>query len=181
MKKFFYFLTMVITFTMFSTNVNADSYLYLHYCYPDCTEEEYEKVNETLYLDETCLYNTCFYRDKDKKTSISKWSYQFPTYNGYKFLGFFVKGFGGKWEKVFYNFSNTDNVPSISNGDYYTKNKDTHLYGRWEKIEDNTTTDISSVKEENHTSNIYNLNGSKINGTPKNGIYILNGKKIFFK
>ena len=39
---------------------------------------------------------------------------------------------------------------------------------------------IQSIEEESQTQRIYNLQGQQVN-TPKNGLYIVNGKKVFIK
>ena len=45
------------------------------------------------------------------------------------------------------------------------------------------TTDVVEIeaKEENMNGTIYDLQGRRINGTPKHGIYIINGKKVLVK
>ena len=39
---------------------------------------------------------------------------------------------------------------------------------------------IQSIAEESQTERIYNLQGQQVNA-PKNGLYIINGKKLFIK
>lgn len=190
MKKLFYILTMVITFTMFSISANARTIIYLHYNYPNCTEEEYETVNDWWVIDESCLNYQVQGEDlgmvlcKDEGEYILLDDYKFPTFNGYKFLGFFkerAKGvlgdaiIFGLWLNQFGEYK-----PFLSVY-YYQHSMDLHLYGKWEKIEDETTTDIKSIEPKSNTMDIYALNGSKINGKPKSGIYIVNGKKVVIK
>lgn len=166
MKKLLYILTMV---TMFSLNANADSYLYLHHNYPNGNKEE---VNDSIWVNGEVL-NDWYYTDATKsERHFFKNDYEFPTCEGYEFVGFYDET---KNIKVFYQESWGVEIHE----NYIFKTKDFHLYGSWKKIED--TTGINEIENTSSDKEIYTLNGVKVKEITQSGIYIINGKKTYIK
>lgn len=167
MKKLLYILAMV---TMFSLNANADSYWYLHFNYPNGDEEEINAViwvdkdakEGKYYTDETMTESHYFIRD-----------FQFPTCEGYKFVGFYDRHEG---ICALIKLTKHCDIKSY----YITKRKDFHLYGFWEKVSDDTTA-INEVESTSSNKNTYTLNGVKVKEVTKPGLYIINGKKVMVK
>lgn len=63
-------------------------------------------------------------------------------------------------------------------GDWFHTDQDVQLI--YEGSETENPTSIDNIENNNNTNNIYDLNGNKLS-TPKKGLNIINGKKIFIR
>lgn len=160
---------------MFSLNIMADSYWYLHYNYPDGDRDE---VQDSMWVNKDML-NYWYYTDDTKAEVLSLKNFVFPTYEGYQFVGFFDEGTFYNGKKVFYLKTDTDEPFIDFQGYYVSRNINIHIYGKWEKIED--TTDINEIELTPQTNEIYTISGIKLQAITPSGIYNINGQKVVVK
>lgn len=207
MKKLFYILTMV---TMFSLNVMADTYIYLHYNYPNKGDERKEinytnrgdnseEIDYTMFvvrkdwyheqMNSTIWVNGWFYTDETKTEKVYHADYVFPTYEGYEFEGF---GYYGDYEymgKLMNNGMKDEKAfyerPNVSKELHCVLGEYYNSSFRYHfygkwKKIENTT-GIENIKSNSTTGDIHTLNGVRVKEITKSGIYIINGKKVMVK
>ena len=208
MKKFFYILVTMLT--MVSLNTMADTYIYLHYNYPNKGDnrkevnytnrgDNSEEIDYTMFvvrkdwyheqMNSTIWFNGWFYTDETKTEKVYLADYVFPTYEGYEFEGF---GYYGDYE---YMGKLMNNRRKDEKAFYERPNVSKELHCVLGEYYDSSfryhfygkwkkiedATGINQIENWPQTRCIYTLGGIRVKEITQSGLYIINGKKTFVK